>query len=553
MQAINSQFIIRFPVILFNIVQNMTFKLRSIRVIIALLTIVPAFLGACGSAGNERDPYTLYVHLTAEPGTLNPITSTEAVAGAVTKYIYESLLDRDYDTLEMKPQLAGRYEVREGGRVYRFYLRKGVVWSDGVEFTADDVVYSFERIKDPKVAGASLKVYYIDVTGCRKLDKYTIEFTSRRPYYMQLELLGEMPIVPKHVYDDGTDFNSHKMNRTPVGTGPYAFERWETRKRIILVRNERYWGEKPEIRRVVYRVVPDDNVALLKLKKGELDVMTLRSLHWARQTGTEQFNRDFYKLKYYLPYYNYIGWNAEREFFKDRRVRLALTHLINRKAILDKLLFGLGEIVNGTFFIYSKNYSRNITPWPYDPARARELLREAGWTDSDNDGVLDRHGKRLSFTLVYPVNSDYSEKLAVILKEDLEKAGIEMKINRYEWAVFVQKLNDRDFDATSVGWSLGYSGDPYQLWHSTQIKEGSNFCSFRNAEVDRLIEAARMEFNEERRVAMYHRFNEILHQEQPYTFMFCNPALAAVSRRFDNVKVHTKGLNYLEWKVKARP
>ncbi len=512
-----------------------------------------AFFSVFSCRGEEaRDPYTLYVHLASEPGTLNPITSTEAVAGAVTKYVYETLLDRDFDTLELKPQLAERYEVRNSGLVYRFFLKKGVLWSDGVEFTADDVVYSFNRIKDPKVAGASLKVYYLDVTRCQKIDRYIVEFTCRRPYFMQRELLGEMPIVPRHIYDDGTDFNTHVMNRRPVGTGPYSFAAWETRKRIILTRNEKYRGEKPHIKKIVYRVVPDANVALLKLKKGELDVMSLSSLQWARQTGTEQFNRDFFKLKYYQPYYNYIGWNAERPFFSDRRVRLAMTHLIHRRAVLEKLLFGLGEIVNGTFFIYSKNYSKNLGPWPYDPERARELLREAGWADTDNDGILDRDGKKFSFTMVYPVSSDYSEKLAVILKEDLAKAGIEMKLNRYEWAVFVQKLNERDFDATSVGWSLGYSGDPYQLWHSSQIKEGSNFCAFRNAEADRLIEAARVEFNEERRIAMYHRFNEIVHHEQPYTFMFCNPAMAAVSRRFDNVKVHTKGLNYLEWKVKAR-
>ncbi len=516
-----------------------------------LLSAVTMFCLSCLNVHDMRDPYALYIHLGAEPGTLNPITSTEAVASAVTKYIYEGMLERDYDTLEMKPRLAERYEVLGGGLRYRFYLKKGILWSDGVEFTADDVVYSFQRIKDPKVAGASLKVYYLDVTDAKKLGRYTVEFRCTKPYFLRLEFLGEMPVVPKHIYNDGTDFNTHRANRAPVGTGPFKFDRWETGKRLILTRNELYWDIKPELKSIVYRVVPDESVALLKLKKGELDVMTLRSLQWARQTGTEQFNRDFYKLKYFVPYYNYIGWNAEREYFKDSRVRLAMTHLINRKAILEKLLFGLGEIVNGTFFIYSKNYSQDLQSWPYDPGRAMELLREAGWEKSRKDGFLYREGKKFSFTLVYPVNSDYSEKLAVILKEDLTKAGIDMRINRYEWAVFVQKLNDRDFDATSVGWSLGYSGDPYQLWHSSQIKEGSNFCAFSGPEADRLIEAARVEFNEARRVDLYHRFNEILHREQPYTFMFCNPSLVAVSKRFSNVKVHTMGLNYLEWKVEG--
>lgn len=522
------------------------------RLLYSITAVVALIFSACIKE-SSRDPYTLYVHLSTEPGTLNPITSTEAVAGAVTKYIYESLLERDYDTLELKPQLALHYDILASGLAYRFYLKKGVLWNDGVEFTADDVVYSFERIKDPKVAGAAIKVYYLDVVSCRKIDRYTVEFICRRPYFMQRELLGEMPIVPRHIYDDGKDFNTHPMNRRPVGTGPFAFERWDTRKRIILKRNEHYRGEKPELKRIVYRVVPDPHVAFMKLKKNELDVMSLSPLQWARMSSTHKFDHDFYKLKYYLPYYNYIGWNAERSFFSDRRVRLALTHLVNRKAILDKLLFGLGEIVNGTFFIYSKNYSSDISPWSYDPTRGRELLKEAGWADSDNDGILDKDGKKFSFKLVYPVNSEYSEKLAIILKEDFAKVGIEMHIERYEWAVFVQKLNNRDFEATSVGWSLGYSGDPYQLWHSSQIKDGSNFCAFKNAEADRLIEAARLELDERRRVKLYHRFNQILHHEQPYTFMFCNPALVAVSKRFDNVKIHTMGLNYIEWKVKKSP
>jgi peptide/nickel transport system substrate-binding protein len=127
-----------------------------------------------------------------------------------------------------------------------------------------------------------------------------------------------------------------------------------------------------------------------------------------------------------------------------------------------------------------------------------------------------------------------------------------MNINRYEWAVFVKKLDERDFDAVTLGWSLGYSGDPYQLWHSSQIKEGSNFCAFSSAEADRIIEQARVEFNDDRRARLYHRFNRIVHEEQPYTFMFCSPSLVVVNKRFDNVKVHRKGLFIPGWNVRAK-
>jgi len=515
----------------------------------AVLIIIAACV-SCGGSVSTRDRDTLYIHLSAEPGNLNPVTSTEAVAGTITAHLYETLLERNYDSLILEPKLAERWEMSPNGLVYRFYLKKGVTWSDGVELTADDVVYSFNKLKSPDVESASWKVYFMDVSAIRKIDKYTVEFHCTKPYFMRLEFLGGMPIVPQHIFDDGTDFNQHPAGRHPVGTGPYMFDSWETNKRIVLKVNPRYRGTPPDIKRVVYRVVPEENVALLMLKKGELDVMTVSNLQWVRQTDTEKFKKDFHKLKYYTPNYNYIGWNAAREWFRDKRVRRAMTQLVNRQAILDKLLFGLGKIVTGTFYIFSDNHDPSIEPWPYDREAGIKLLREAGWFDSDKDGILDKNGKKFSFTFSITSARKFSERLAIILKEDLSKAGIEMNINRYEWAVFVKKLTEKDFDAVTLAWSLGYSGDPYQLWHSSQIKEGSNYCGFANAEADRIIEQARVEFNDAKRARMFRRFNHILHEEQPYTFMFCNPSLVVVSKNFYNVKVHTMGLNITEWKVR---
>lgn len=508
-------------------------------------------LSACGDFSSVRDPRALYIHLGSEPGHLNPITSTEAVASSINQHIYETLLDRDYDTAELIPQLAESWTISGDRLRYRFRIRKGVLWSDGVELTADDIVYSFKTIKDPKVACAPLKVYYIDVRDVRKIDRYTVEFRYSKRYFRALEICGTIPIVPKHVFGDGTDFNTHKNNRFPVGTGPFRFERWDTGKRIVLVRNERYKGKAPDLHRIVYRIVAEPNIALQMVKKGELDVMSVRAIQWVRQTNSEKFRKGFHKLEYYLPTYNYIGWNAARPLFADRRVRLAMTHLVNREAILDKLLFGIGEIVTGSSYIYSKGYDKSIRPWPYDPAKARDLLARAGWRDTDGDGILDRNGKKFSFTFTMPSGSKFAERLGTIMKEDLSKAGIEMDINRYEWAVFVQKLHQRDFDAVTLAWSLSWEDDPYQLWHSTQVAGGSNFCSFKNAEADDIIIRLREEFDEKKRVGMYHRFHRILHEEQPYTFLYCTPAQVVVSRRFGDVKVHLRGLNYLEWKVAA--
>ena len=187
--------------------------------------LIAQLLGGCSQLAPPKDPYTLNMHLGAEPGTLNPITATDSAASAINQRIYETLVDRDYDTLAVIPQLAERWEISPDRLRFRFYLKKGVVWSDGVEFTADDVVYSYERIMDPKIANAHLKVYYIDIRSCKKLNRYAMEFQYSRPYYLALIFCGGMPIVPKHIFNDGTDFNTHKNNRHPVGTGPFMFER----------------------------------------------------------------------------------------------------------------------------------------------------------------------------------------------------------------------------------------------------------------------------------------------------------------------------------------
>ncbi|MCU0847939.1 MAG: peptide-binding protein [Spirochaetes bacterium] len=516
------------------------------------LIITSMFFLGCSASVTDNDPYTLYMHLSSDPGTLNPITSSEAITSTINENIYETLVDRDFDTLEIVPQLAVKWKISDDKLRYIFYLRKGVLWSDGVEFTADDVVYSYRVIKDPSTACAPLKVYYIDIRDVRKIDRYTVEFIYTKPYFLGLNYCGSMPIIPKHIFDDGTDFNTHKNNRHPVGTGAYIFKRWDTGKRIVLSANPRYRGKKPDIRNVVFKIVSEPSVALQMLKKGELDVMSVRPIEWVRQTNSESFIKNFYKLEYYIPNYSWIGWNSRTEYFKDKRVRKAMTHLINRDAIREKLLFGLGKLVTGTFYIYSRAYNPDIKSIEYDPEKAKRLLSEAGWRDTDGDGILDRNGKKFSFTFTIASEKKFSERLTSILKEDLARVGIEMNINRYEWAVFADRLHKRNFEAITLSWLLSYSDDPYQLWHSSQVDAGSNFCNFKNREADRIIEKARVEFNDRKRNKIYHRFGEILYDEQPYTFLFCSPSLVAVNKRFTNVKVHLRGLNYLEWMIRDK-
>ena len=501
-----------------------------------------------------KDPETLVWRLEAEPDTLNRLTSSDLYASVIQGFIFDSLIERDNQTLEFKPKMAERWTVSPDHQQFTFYLRDGIRWHDGQPVTVDDIVYSFERIIDSKVDDPHLKVYYRDIEKVEKLDARTVRFTYRRPYFMALEFCGGIPILPKHLYDNGAEFNTHPQSRAPIGMGPYRFVSWETGKAILLERNEEYWGKAigrmPAIKRIRFDIVTENTVALQILKKGQLDLIDrLRPIQWVRQTGSEKFNREFKKYEFYTPQYSFIAWNMRKPVFADPRVRRALSMMVNREAMLQKLQFGLGTIVTGPFYFQAPENDPSVKAVPYDPDGARRFLQAAGWADHNRDGVLDKDGVPFRFEFLYPSGSQTSERLANILKEDLNKIGIQMEIRQIEWALFTKYLSDRNFDAVILAWAMGLEQDPYQLWHSSQSDKGSNLAGFQNAEADRIIEAARSEFDRKKRVVLYRQLHRIIDEVQPYTFLYNSPNLMALQRRFENVRIYPGGIDPLEWKV----
>lgn len=526
-----------------NVVKSNRCRLAAV---VALLPLVCSFCtGSKDTATLNKD--WLIIHLSAEPATLNPITSTDAYASNINDYIYESLLKRDEKTMQLVPVLADSWEISEDHLTYTFHLKKNIKWQDDQPFTAKDILFSFDRIRDPKVDSAHLRNYYQDIERLEVIDDYTVRYHYRIPYFRALEFCGGIPIVPTHLFSKTEDFNQSAIGRSPVGTGPFQFLRWDTGKEIVLIRNEQYWGEKPKLERVVFKVITDSTVALQVLKKGGLDLMSLRPIQWVKQTNNERFHNNFQKIKYYLPSYSYIGWNLRKPMFSDPGVRQAMTMLLNRESILKELLFNLGTIVTGNFYINSPAYNHEIKPYPYDPQGAVALLKTAGWEDHDGDGILDKDGAPFAFEFLISAGSKFAEQLATILQENLKQVGIQMSIRKLEWAVFIQNIQQHQFDACTLAWSLSWESDPFQLWHSSQADKGSNFVGFKNAEADQIIETARKEFNAEKRNELYRRFHEIIHDEQPYTFLFTTEALVAVARRFQNVQVYPMGLAPREW------
>ncbi len=525
--------------------------MKTARLILPLaICIIATAASTCKVREISRTPTDWLVRrLGSEPDTLNPLTSTDAYSNEILDYIYETLVRRNPDTLKLEPWLARDWDISSDGMVITFHMRKDVKFTDGHPATAEDVAYAYRKIMDPKVNAPHLRNYYKDIEKVEVTGKYTIKFTYKQPYFRAVEICGYTPCIPKHLFEKSENFNQSDLGRKPVGTGPYKFKKWITGQKIILERNENYWKDKPRIKTIAYKFIHQDSTALIELKKQHIDYMGLTSLQWAKQSDTERFKAKFRKEKYYQPNYNYVGWNMRTPPFDDKKVRRAMTMLVDRETILKTVQFGLGKIVTGPAYINSPYYDDSIEPWPYDPARARELLAEAGWKDHDGDGIRDKNGEPFRFEFLISSGSIFSSQLATILKEELDKMGIVMEVRRLEWATFLKLIDERNFDAVTLGWSLSVETDPYQLWHSSQSEKGSNFVGFKNQKADRIIVKNRRTLDRDKRIELMKEFHGILHEEQPYTFLFCRPSLVALHRRFENVTVHKLGLRPREWTI----
>jgi len=530
----------------------------------------------------------LVIHSLSDPEQLNPLTSNDASSSEVNGFIFESLLGRDPRTLELKPLIAeARPEISENKLAYTFKIRKDAHFQDGRPLTGEDVLFSVKAIKCPFVNAPFLRVYFNSVVDAELIDPYTIRFTIKEPYFLNESVLGGIIVLARHYYDPenllqrvtvreltqnpaklpgeikkfGDQFN-RDYNRNPLGSGPYKFSSWKTGREIELVRDPKYWGiDKPgidqaRIDRLKFRIVNNMDAALTQLKSGSLDyIEALQPVQVVRGTSSERFNRDFKKYEYYAPTYTYIGWNNDHPIFRDKRVRQAMTYLTDRKQIVKSVLFGLGEVVDSHIYLFRPEYDKDLVSYPFDPKKAMELLAEAGWKDTDGDGILDKviDGRRIPFRFETKINSGNAvrKSVALVLVDELKKHGIAASVREIDWTIFLNDVKNHNFDAVVLGWSMSTTEpDAYQVWHSSQAaNKGSNAISYKNARVDQILEQYRREFDPKKRIALYKEFQEILHDEQPYTFLHVRKTVSALHRRFQGVEIFPDGLRPIDWWV----
>jgi len=429
----------------------------------------------------------------------------------------------------------------EHNPVIIFNLRENVKFHDSHIFDAHDVKFTYDAIMDPKNLSPRISDYE-PVKEVEVIDPLSVRIVYKRLYSPAVGTWG-MGILPEHrlnsqalkaealkLGQDPADFTMRQsaFKRHPIGCGPFVFREWKSDRFITLDRFDDYWEGPPHYKKYFFRVIPDMLTQEMEFYAGAIDSYGVQPHQVKRLKEDAQF-QSFSGPSFG---YSYIGYNMRRKPFDDRRVRQALSMAIDVDKIIKYVLYNQGERITGPFVKQTDFYNHNIKPVPYDPEGALKLLAEAGWQRNE-EGWLEKNGKRLQFKLITNNGNDIRKAILTIAQDSWKQIGIDVSTDVLEWAVFIQeRVNKMNFDALVLGWSMGIEPDLYQIWHSSQTGFNQlNFVGFKNKEADDLIVKIRQEYNHEQQVQYCHRLHKIIADEQPYTFLFVSKWTAILDKR----------------------
>lgn len=529
-----------------------------------LLALGLLFL-ASGCIERPKRNVAFYVNLGGEPATLNPITSQDGYSSEVQNYVLESLLTRDLDTFEFKPNLATEWTVAADKTSFLFKLREGVTWQDGRPLTAEDVKFSFDVIFSDKWATAHLRPYFEGIKEVQIVDDHTVKFIAKDQYYKNFDIAAGMTILPKHFYEAGHEKSFY--NKNLVGTGPYKLALYKRGHRVVLEKNEDWWGYKiPDqqewnFKKLVLRFVKERNVSMEMMNKGTLDFQGLTADEYEKKATKGNWGKSVHKVltQNNSPKgYNFIGWNFKNPILKSKNVRRALSHLLNRELFVEKFEYNYSVPAAGPIYPESPYHDQSIEAVKYNPKKGLQMLRDEGWEDSDRDGILDKiiDGKKVKFSITIMDPSEYMSKYMTVFKEDAKKVGVEINIKIIEWTSFIKLLDERKFDGVRLAWGAQVDWDPKQIWHSSSIDGGSNFISYSNPDVDRLTDQARQIHDRADRIKILRKVERMIVDDAPYIwFTYKNKTMYGVADRIKrdrDTRNYSIGSSYWSFKNELR-
>ncbi|MEO0531588.1 MAG: ABC transporter substrate-binding protein [Planctomycetota bacterium] len=490
--------------------------------------------------------------------SMNPILASSVAEFQLSTLTAFGLFTIDWN---LKPyasaEAVASWQTSEDGLYDKVIMRDDLVWSDGTPITAHDVVFSYRLIMSSQVPVPAMRQGMDQFHTIKAYDDHTLVYFHKEPLAINVTNLNSA-VVPKHIYADSvaddptlraSDYHA-KQEREPVYGGPYELVKRQRGSEILLRRRESWYlhdgkqvRDKPYFAQIRHRVIEDQNTQLLALKSGDIDEGLLGTEQWLTQTSGDDFYKTNTKARGPEWTYFYVGWNLRLPQFEDLRVRQALAYTMNYREMLNDLCYGLYPQCYGI-------YHPDAWMFPKDPAplyaqnldKAEDLLDEAGWDDSDGDGVRDKRigGRLIPFEFSLTV-SNKPDRIAVcnLFRENLESIGILCNVSPVEAAVFQERTFTRNFQAYFSGWGVG--ADPYFNKNIFGTDEDRNYVGYSNPEVDRLFDAGEREFDREKRAEIYAQIHNLIYADQPYLFLYNRSSFYGFNKRLRGYRFSPRG------------
>ena len=483
--------------------------------------VLAALAAACAlaiapAAFAQTPPNVIVVGQIAEPQSLDPHAVTAVNDFRILVNVYDGLVRFADGSLEVEPSLAESWEISEDGLTYTFKLREGVTFHDGTPFNAEAVKFNFDRMLDEEhpfhdTGPFPLAFFFSAVEEVTAVDDTTVEFKLNEPFAPFLSNLAYptgLLVSPAAVEASGKDFG-----RNPVGTGAYKFEEWQGNQRVVVTRNEDYWGGAPAPEAIVFRPITDANTRVAEMLSGGLDIMVE-----VPPDSVAQFRDapDFQVHEQAGPHVWFLILNMKEGPFAEKAVRQAANYAINKESLVTDVLQGTAEVAAGPIPpAFAWAYNEEVEPYPYDPDKARELLAEAGYDGEEITFYVTEGGSGM----LDPV------AMGTAIQADLAAVGMNVKIETYEWNTFLGQVNpglEGKADMAEMAWM---TNDPDTLPFLTLRTEafpsegGFNSGYYSNPEVDALLNQARVSVESEERATLYQQLQEIVHEDAPWVFV----------------------------------
>lgn len=542
-----------------------------------LLFALIAGLTGCGGGSGEVKPVdapaggprdTLVVAMAGDIDSLNPVVAGNTTDSQIIETLLSPLIDNDFDcSLKKLPALATEWTWSEDGKTLAMTLDPTYTWQDGTPVTAEDIKFTYDLLADPLVATPRQGYLKRLVPDARPkvIDATHIEwqFTEAYDRDTQIAHVGMNP-VPKHILEkvDRATLKGDPFSKNPMGNGPWKLAKYEPAQAVILEPNEKFTGPaamKPKLARVIFKEIPDYATRLLELENGTVDMMEQITVGDADQLRKSYPNINLVRRGWRSM--DYLAWNLQNPMFADKRVRQALAMSVNVDDMIGKLLTSdTGEAYArpaiGTITPeLCAAYNDDVKPFAYDTAKAKALFADAGWTDTNGDGFLDKDGKKFSFTLMTNQENKRRGDAAIRLQAYFKDVGVEMNIQTVEFIAMTERLKNRDFEAVLGGWAAGLFVDPSDVWHtdSPERKSQFNYTSYSNPEVDALIEKGLQTPEPEKAAPIWKDMQAKIYEDQPYMFLWWMDEIVGLDSRFSryHITVLSNFEHLWDWEVPA--